>query len=90
MAKKSFQPLNDYQEYPQAEMTRRAAAVLADMRRRRTVRHFSDRPVSPKVIEQCIAAAGTAPSGANMQPWHFAVVADAERKRRIRLAAEQE
>lgn len=90
MARDGFQPLREYQEYPQAEMERRAGGFFVEMRRRRTVRHFSDRPVPPEIIKQCIAAAGTAPSGANMQPWHFVVVADRERKRQIRLAAEQE
>ena len=57
---------------------------------RRTVRSFSDRPVPPALIESCIAAAGTAPSGANRQPWHFVVVTDPDLKRGIREAAEAE
>jgi nitroreductase len=60
------------------------------MRTRRTVRHFSDRPVARDVIEQCVLTAGSAPSGANLQPWHFVVVGDAAVKRRIRDAAEAE
>ena len=72
------------------EMQVRAEAFLSEIRRRRTVRDFSDQPVPRAVIERCIAAAGTAPSGANMQPWHFAVVGDPEIKRRIREAAEAE
>jgi nitroreductase len=60
------------------------------MRIRRTVRDFSARPVPREVIESCIAAAATAPSGANMQPWHFVAVSDAEIKHRIRIAAESE
>jgi nitroreductase len=60
------------------------------MATRRTVRHFSDAPVDRHVIEQCLLAAGSAPSGANLQPWHFAVVTDTAIKRRIREAAEAE
>ncbi|MBI3160313.1 MAG: nitroreductase family protein [Chloroflexi bacterium] len=71
-------------------MARRAEAFYAEVRRRRTVRDFSDRPVARQVIESCLRAAGTAPNGANMQPWHFVVVSDLEVKRRIRLAAEEE
>ncbi len=72
------------------EMQARAESFLSEIRRRRTVREFADRAVPRAVIERCIAAAGTAPSGANMQPWHFAAVADPEIKHRIREAAEAE
>jgi nitroreductase len=68
----------------------RAAAFREQMRTRRTVRHFSDRPVARTVIDQCLLTAGGAPSGANLQPWHFVVVSDPQVKRRIREAAEQE
>jgi nitroreductase len=85
-----FIPLPHYQEYPIEEMQRRAADFYADIRRRRTVRDFSDRPVPPDIIEQCLLAAGTAPNGANLQPWHFVVVSSAEIKRQIRVAAEEE
>ncbi len=61
-----------------------------DMVRRRTVRHFSDRPVPRSVIEDCLAVAGSAPSGANLQPWHFVAVADSALKHEIRIAAEAE
>jgi len=60
------------------------------MQRRRTVRHFSDQPVPPEVIDYCLLAAGTAPSGANLQPWHFVVVSQDQIKHKIRLAAEEE
>ncbi|MBD3306088.1 nitroreductase family protein [candidate division KSB3 bacterium] len=59
------------------------------MQQRRTIRDFSDRPVPRAVIEQCIRTAGTAPSGANMQPWTFVAVSDPAVKRQIRLAAEE-
>jgi iodotyrosine deiodinase len=85
-----FVPLRDYQEYPEAEMAQRAADFYADIRRRRTVRDFSDRPVDLAIIKHCLLAAGTAPNGANLQPWQFVVVSDPELKKRIRLAAEEE
>lgn len=71
-------------------MRRRSAEFLALMRRRRSVREFSDRLVERGVVEDCIRAAGTAPSGANRQPWHFVVVESPDMKRRIRAAAEAE
>lgn len=71
-------------------MPARAEAFAADLARRRTVRDFADRPIPAGVIDACIKAAGTAPSGANLQPWHFVVVADPAIKRRIREAAEAE
>jgi nitroreductase len=83
-------PLEGYVEYPLAEMRRRAHAFLDTMRRRRSVRDFSDRPVPRDIIEDCVRAAATAPSGANRQPWHFVVVSDAQIKRRVREAAERE
>ena len=79
-----------YQEYPPNEMQERAAAFYADISRRRTVREFSDRPIPADVLENCLLAAGTAPNGANLQPWHFVVVTDGEVKKRIRAAAEEE
>jgi nitroreductase len=60
------------------------------IRRRHTVRDFSERPVALSVIETCIQAAGTSPSGANHQPWPFVAIANREIKHRIRLAAEEE
>ncbi len=71
-------------------MLRRAAAFATELRRRRTVRHFSEEPVPAEVVRECLWAAGSAPSGANMQPWHFVVVSDPSIKRRIREAAEAE
>ncbi len=83
-------PLSQYRAYPEEEMRRRAAEFYADIRRRRSVRDFSSRPVPREVIEDCLRAAGTAPNGANMQPWHFVVVGDPAVKRQIREAAEAE
>ena len=81
--------LPGYVEYPTGQMTERVAGFHAEMDRRRTVRQFSPRPVPRQVIEAALRAAGTAPSGAHMQPWHFVVVSDVEVKRRIRAAAEE-
>ncbi|MGQ9501928.1 MAG: nitroreductase family protein [Anaerolineae bacterium] len=83
-----FKLFDEFVEYPPEEMCERAAAFYAEMKRRRSVRDFSARPVAREIIEDCLRAAGTAPSGANLQPWHFVVVSDAETKRRIREAAE--
>lgn len=85
-----FLPLSTYQEFPVDEMKRRARSFRDEMLRRRTVRQFSTRAVPREIIDDCLAVAGSAPSGANMQPWHFVVVSDAEIKRQIREAAEAE
>lgn len=85
-----MRPLQGYVEYPPDEMLRRATEFAREMSRRRTVREFSPRPVSRALIEQCLATAGSAPSGANQQPWHFVAVTDPALKHRIRLAAEEE
>ncbi len=83
-------PLEDYREYPIDEMRKRLAEFYDDVRRRRTVREFSDRPVPRDIIETALEAAGTAPSGANLQPWHFVVISGARTKKKIREAAEVE
>jgi iodotyrosine deiodinase len=72
------------------ELLERAKTFYVTMHQRRTVRDFSDRPVRRQVIENCIRAAGTAPNGANLQPWHFVAISDPKLKREIRLAAEIE
>lgn len=83
-------PLTGYPRRSDAEMRERARAFYEQLRNRRTIRHFSDEPVPLEVIEDALRAAGTAPNGANKQPWHFVVVTDPERKARIREAAEAE
>jgi iodotyrosine deiodinase len=80
----------DFERLAPDEQRARAAAFYELMRRRRTVRDYSAEDVPFGLIEQAVAAAGTAPSGANMQPWRFVVVRDPEVKRRIREAAEEE
>lgn len=83
-------PLTSWQELPPQEMQARAEAFHALMKRRRSVRDYDRRPVPREVVEHCLLAAGTAPSGANQQPWFFVVIADAARRQRIRAAAEAE
>ena len=79
-----------FQARSEGEMRESAKKFLTEMRRRRTVRDYDSRPVPMEVIDDAIATAGTAPSGANQQPWHFVVITDAATKRRIREAAEAE
>jgi len=83
-------PLSDFTEYPPEEMKARAQGFYEEIKCRHTLRQFSDRPVPREVIEACLRAAGTAPSGANHQPWHFAVIADPAKKAKVRSAAEEE
>jgi nitroreductase len=77
-------------DYSDAERASRARTFYAAMRTRRTCRDFADTPVPREVIEKALLAAGTAPSGANHQPWHFAVISSPDRKRALREAAEAE
>ncbi len=81
-------PLPHSAGFSAAEMAQRAIDYFEEIRRRHSVREFSDRPVDRAIIEACIRAAGTAPSGANHQPWHFVCVSDPATKRDIRSAAE--
>jgi nitroreductase len=90
MSTRRFEPLSHYRRLPDRLMARRAGSFQERMRRRRTVRDYSSAEVPREVIEECIRAASTAPSGANRQPWHFVVVTDPEVKRQIRQAAEKE
>ncbi len=83
-------PLADFPSYPEDEMRARAAAFRTAIGTRRSVRDFSTRPVPQETIAACVQAAGTSPSGANHQPWYFACVGSAEKKREIRQAAEAE
>ncbi len=88
--KDNHQPLQSYQTYSEAEIQQRADAFRRVMQRRRSVRMFSDRSVPRDVIENVILTAGSAPSGANQQPWFFCAVSNPQMKRKIRVAAEQE
>ena len=71
-------------------MQLRSRIFFENLSTRRTIRNFSDKPVDREVIENCIKTAGTAPSGANMQPWHFVLISDPIIKKQIRVAAEKE
>jgi nitroreductase len=86
----TFIPHTDYTERPIEEMKQRAQEFYDLIKKRRTVRDFSDRPVPREIIEKCLLAAGTAPNGANKQPWHFVVVSDPKVKKKIRVEAEKE
>jgi nitroreductase len=91
MNETAFRPVPHEHDHVDAkEGTARSREFLAHMRRRRSIRHFSQEPVPVELIENAIATAGTAPSGANQQPWTFVVVTDPLVKARIRAAAEQE
>ena len=72
------------------EMVQYSAEFYSEMNQRRTVRDFSSKPIAKDIIENCIKTAGTAPSGANKQPWHFVVVSNSDLKKEIRIAAEKE
>lgn len=80
----------DFRARSEAEMRARGRAWLDEIARRRTVRDFSPQPVPRDLIETALRAAGTAPNGANLQPWHFVVMGDPAVKRRLREAAEAE
>jgi iodotyrosine deiodinase len=90
MSEAQLEPLHPYPLFSPQETQARADDFYEEMKARRTVRQFSDHPVAREIIAACLRAAGTAPSGANTQPWHFVVVSDTNLKRRIRLAAEAE
>ncbi|MBO6584837.1 MAG: nitroreductase family protein [Gracilimonas sp.] len=85
-----FVPLESYKELPKIEMKQKASEFYELVKRRRTVREFSSRAVPKEVIENCLLAAGTAPNGANKQPWHFVAVSDPDVKKKIRVEAEKE
>ena len=84
-----FLPL-EFEEFPPAEMVKRAETFYRMMSRRRSVRSMSTRPVPKECIARAILTAGSAPSGANQQPWRFVIVEDPELKRELREAAERE
>ena len=90
MTKPLFIPFEIYAKYTEDEMKQRARDFYELLNKRRTVRNFSDKKVSKEIIENCVKAAGTAPSGANLQPWHFVIVGDPKVKKEIRIGAEKE
>jgi iodotyrosine deiodinase len=90
MSKYNFIPLSGFKKYSSEEMIEKSEVFYNLLKQRRTVRDFSDKQVPKEVIENCIRAAGTSPSGANLQPWHFVVISDPKIKKQIRTAAEEE
>jgi nitroreductase len=90
MSEYKFIPLQNYTYNTPEEMIKKSEDFYKLMKQRRSVRNYSIDPVPREVIENCIRTAGTAPSGANLQPWHFAVVSDPEIKKQIRIEAEKE
>ena len=90
MEKLNHIPYVKYRELSESEMLDRSASYLQNMLTRRTLRDFSDKQISKEIINNCIAVANSAPSGANKQPWHFVVVTDPVVKKSLRTAAEQE
>jgi len=87
---KKFIALPRYKTMPEKEMIQKSENFYGQMNQRRTVREFSSKPIDINIIENCIKTAGTAPSGANKQPWHFVIVGDPKIKKEIRIAAEKE
>lgn len=90
MAKLNLIPLPDYQEYSVDKMLELSQSFYDNLLRRRTVRDFSERKIPKKIIENCLAVANSAPSGANKQPWHFVVISNPLIKKKLRVAAEEE
>lgn len=93
MSDERFTPLSglgDYIERADDDMKARALAFFDEIKRRHTVRDFTDQAVPREIVEICIEAAGRAPSGANHQPWHFCLIGDPQVKKDIRAAAEAE
>ena len=88
--KPEYVSLEGYERFSESEMQRQADKMLALLKFRRSIRDFSSDPIPRELIETCINAAGTAPSGANHQPWHFVAISDPATKNEIRLAAEEE
>lgn len=90
MTKAIFHPHIDYDLMPLEKMKKRSEDFYQQMKKRRTVRDYSNKPVPREIIEQCILTAGTAPNGANLQPWHFVVVENPIIKKQIKEGAEEE
>jgi nitroreductase len=88
--KKKHIPLNNYPKYSDSKLIEISKKFFDKMNSRRSVRTFSSEPISIEAITEAIKTAGTAPSGANKQPWHFVLVQDSEMKKKIRIAAEKE
>jgi len=90
MTKPVFHPLENFPDLTGKEALRRAKAFYKHIKKRRTIRSFSRKKIPKELMDQCLLAAGTAPNGANKQPWHFVAVSNPAIKKKIRLAAEKE
>jgi iodotyrosine deiodinase len=90
MNKPVFIPFKNYSKYSEGEMNKRSEDFFDLVNSRRTIRNFSNKKVPRVIIENCVRAAGTAPSGANLQPWHFVIIGNSKVKKEIRIAAEKE
>jgi iodotyrosine deiodinase len=90
MNSKKFIPLPERKKFTEKEMIGGSKSFYEEMNLRRTIREFSSEPINEEIIENCIKTAGTAPSGANKQPWYFVVVSNPTLKKEIRIAAEKE
>jgi len=90
MSNEKYVPLKGYSRLTENEMRDRVESLRENLSIRRSIRMFSDESVPRDIIENAIRAAGTAPSGANHQPWHFVAISDSETKKKIREAAEEE
>lgn len=80
----------DYKEISKKDIIKKSKDFYNSIKKRRSVRNFNDQKIDIKVIENAILAAGTAPNGANLQPWHFTIIKDKKIKKKIRIAAEKE
>ena len=89
MKKEKFIPLEGYLEFSLDEMKERSKKFLSEMKKRRSIREFSQRSFPRKIIENCLLSASSAPSGVNRQPWQFVVVSDSTVKKEIRREAEK-
>lgn len=89
MSKYKFTPHASYKRIDEAQMILKAESFYTQMKNRRTIREFSTDPIPRQILEHVLLTAGTAPNGANMQPWHFVVVQNSELKKQIREAAEK-
>lgn len=85
-----FRAWDEYSKYSPDEMRARSNDFYELVKKRRSVRAFSSEKVPLEVLDTCIKSAGTAPNGANKQPWHFVVVTDSQVKKKLRIAAEKE
>ncbi len=90
MNKNKFIELNNFPHFSIEEMKNRSREFTEFLKKRRTIREYSDQDFPIEIVFNCIESAGSAPSGANMQPWHFVIVKDAITKKKIREGAEKE